>query len=114
MEKRKAERKKRDKRQLHTFITLKETAEVRSANVKDQPNPLACSLAKRKGTKASGTSAQKSDGPRARKNKKATKAYRPSILGRFTSKAPIKLHIQVESGKGNSVLVTCASMILPT
>ena len=98
---------------IHT-LTLKETAEVRSADPKDQPNPLACSLAKRKGTKASGTSAQNPGGPSAIKNKKVTKAYRPSILGRFTSNAPITLHIHVASNKGNSVLVTCASIILPT
>ena len=66
-------------------------------------------------TKASGTSVPIPSTARERNRKQwDPKAYRPIILGRFTSTAPITLHIQLKSNKGNSVLVTCASIILPT
>jgi hypothetical protein len=40
--------------------------------------------------------------------------YLPINLGKFASKAPMKLHIQMESQYGPLVFVICAKINLPT
>jgi len=108
------ERRKKQASTLHTFKSFAKKKKKNGTSPIGKSQRSTQSSRLFAGTKASDTSAPELNGSRARKNKEKTKTYRPNILGRLTSKAPIALHIHVESSKGNSVLVTCASMILPT